>query len=106
MKRQFAILIVIGFFASLALAHGNEQHLMGVVKSISKSSITVQTTNNQIQEVTITDKTTFENAGAPSRMDDLKVGDRVVIHAVKSGDKLVAHTVRFGARKAASVHSR
>jgi len=106
MKRQFAILMVIGLFASLAFAHGNEQHLMGVVKNISKGSITVQTTNNQIQEVTITDKTTFENAGTPSKMDDLKVGDRVVIHAVKSGDKLVAHTVHFGARKAVAVQSR
>src|SRR5215510_1345922 len=105
MKKQFAILIVVGLFASLAFAHRNEQHLMGVVKNISKASITVQTTNNQIQEVAITEKTTFENAGAPAKVDDLKVGDRVVIHAVKNGDKLVAHTVRFGARKAA-VHSR
>jgi len=39
-------------------------------------------------------------------MDDLKVGDRVVIHAEKSGDKLVAHTVRFGAKKAMAAHSR
>jgi len=97
--------MMIGLFASLAFAHGNEQHIMGTVKNISKISITVQTTNNETQEVAITDTTTFENAGAPAKVNDLKVGDRVVIHAVKEGNKLVAHTVRFGARKAA-VHSR
>jgi len=30
-------------------------------------------------------------------LSDLKVGDRVVIHAKKNGEKLEAHTVRFGA---------
>jgi hypothetical protein len=29
-------------------------------------------------------------------MKDLKVGDRVVIHAEKMGDKLMANEVRFG----------
>ena len=32
-------------------------------------------------------------------MEDLKVGDKVVIHADASGDKLVANEVHFGAVK-------
>lgn len=99
MKKQLAILVMATFLATLAFAHGGDQHIMGVVKSISKTSIAVQTANHETKDVTITDKTTFENAGAPAKADDLKVGDRVVIHAVKDGNKLVAHTVRFGAKK-------
>ena len=101
MKRQFAIFVMIVFVASLAFAHGNEEHVMGTVTKITSNSITVQTTKNETKEVAITDKTTFENAGAAAKADDLKVGDRVVIHADKQGNKLVAHTVRFGASKAA-----
>jgi hypothetical protein len=33
------------------------------------------------------------------QMTDLKVGDRVVIHAEKTGEKLTAHTVEIGAAK-------
>src|SRR5215471_9224462 len=99
MKKQLTILLITALFTTLALAHGGAQHIMRVVKNTTKSSITVQTTNNETRDVTITDKTTFENAGAAAKVDDLKVGDRVVIHASKDGNKLVAHTVRFGAKK-------
>jgi len=105
MKKQFAILMLMVLFASLTFAHGNEEHIMGTVAKISNTSITVQTTKNEMKEVTVTDKTKFENAGAPAKADELKVGDRVVIHASKNGNKLVAQTVKFGAKKtAASTH--
>jgi hypothetical protein len=32
---------------------------------------------------------------------DIKIGDRVVIHAVEVNEKLVAHTVQIGAATAA-----
>src|SRR5215510_11898709 len=99
MKKHLAIVTSILFFASLAIAHGNEEHIMGTVANISTTSITVQTTKHEIKEVMVTDKTTFENAGAPAKVGDLKVGDRVVIHAAKDGNKLIAHTVRFGVKK-------
>ena len=101
MKKQAVIFLMVVFIASLAFAHGNEEHVMGTVAKISSNSITVQTTRNETKEIAITDKTTFENAGAPAKLDELKVGDRVVIHADKDGNKLVAHTVRFGAKKTA-----
>lgn len=103
MKKQLAILMAsLLFTVTLAFAHGNEEHVMGTVTNITKTSITVQTVKNETKEIQINDKTTFQNAGAPAKLDDLKVGDRVVIHADKSGDKLVAHIVQFGARKTAA----
>jgi hypothetical protein len=41
-------------------------------------------------------ETKFVKSGVPASMKDLKLGDRVVIHAGKMNDKLMAHEVRFG----------
>jgi hypothetical protein len=40
--------------------------------------------------------TKFQKSGSPAALKDLKVGDKVVIHATGSEDKLVASEVRFG----------
>lgn len=40
--------------------------------------------------------TKFQKSGPPATLKDLKVGDKVVIHATGSDDKLVATEVRFG----------
>ena len=98
-KRLFAVLSLIALFASLAFAHGGEEHVMGTVQKISATSITVETAKRETREVAITDKTAFTKSGASAKWSDVKVGDRVVIHAEKEKDKLVAHTVKFGATK-------
>ena len=99
MKKVAAISTLILMFAFLAFAHGNEEHVIGTVASVSKTSITVHTLKNEDKEVAITDKTTFEGQSGPAKAEDVKVGDRVVIHADKDGNKLVAHTVKFSAVK-------
>jgi len=100
------ILITLGclLFVSLVFAHGNEEHVMGTVTKISDSSITVETAAKKIVEVTVTDKTKFERSGQPATLHDLKVGDRVVIHAGKSDNKVTAHTVRFGVGSSTPIH--
>ncbi len=82
-----------------ALAHGKEKHVMGTVTSISDTSITVETTAKKSVTVEVTDKTKFEKSGASATLKDLKVGDKVVVHADVSGDKLIAHEVHFGPKK-------
>ncbi|HEY6251892.1 MAG TPA: DUF5666 domain-containing protein [Candidatus Angelobacter sp.] len=99
MKKILTIPTLILLFAILAFAHGNEEHVIGRVASISKTSITVHTLKNETKEVAITDKTTFQGQSGPAKAEDVKVGDRVVIHAGKDGEKLVAHTVRFSPEK-------
>jgi hypothetical protein len=47
----------------------------------------------------VSDKTKFEKSGAAATLKDLKVGDKVVIHAGVSDTKLVANEVHFGAMK-------
>jgi len=72
---------------------------MGTVTKISDNSITVTTKTNATVTVTIVPETEFMKASSPAKVSDLKVGDRVVIHARKVDDKLQAHTVKFGASK-------
>jgi hypothetical protein len=99
MKRIVAVVTLLFALSLMALAHGNEKHVMGKVTGISDSSITVETTAKKSVTVEVSDKTKFEKSGAAATLKDLKIGDKVVIHADVSGGKLVANEVRFGAMK-------
>ena len=99
MKRAIAVLALLVSFTSLALAHGKEKHVMGTVTGIGQNSITVETTAQKTVTVNVSEKTKFTKSGEPASLNDLKVGDKVVIHAGQSGDKLVATQVQFGATK-------
>ena len=99
MKRTVAVITLLFAVSILLLAHGKEKHVMGKVTSTSGNSITVETTSKQSITVEVSDKTKFEKSDAAATLKDLKVGDKVVIHADASGDKLVANEVHFGAMK-------
>ncbi|HYL38519.1 MAG TPA: hypothetical protein VEV17_21565 [Bryobacteraceae bacterium] len=87
--------------ATLAFAHGGLEHVLGTVVKASDTSITVKTTAGKMVDVNLDAKTTFAKGTQAIQKTDIKVGDRVVIHAEKSGDKLTAHTVEIGAAPAA-----
>ena len=82
-----------------ALAHGGLEHVMGIVQKISQTSVTVSTTDGKSREVMLDPKTTYAKSGHAVQESDIKVGDRVVIHAAKDGEKLVARTVEAGNAK-------
>jgi len=71
---------------------------MGKVTAISANSITVEIAAKEPKTVTvaITAQTKFVNSGAAASAKDLKVGDRVVIHAKENGKKMEAALVSFG----------
>ena len=98
MKRIVAVVTLLFALSLMALAHGKEKHVMGTVTGISDTSITVETTAKKSITVEVSDKTKFEKSGASATLKELKVGDKVVIHAEVSSDKLVAHEVHFGAK--------
>ena len=97
MKRAVAVTTFLLALSVMVFAHGSEKHVMGKVTSVSDNSITVETTAKQSVTVEVNDETKFEKSGAAATLKDLKVGDKVVIHAVPSGEKLIAHEVHFGA---------
>lgn len=96
MKRTITAFALILALSAIAFAHGNEKHVMGTVTSIADNSITVQTTSKKTVTVTVSASTNFQKSGSPASLKDLKVGDKVVIHATGPEDKLVATNVRTG----------
>jgi hypothetical protein len=66
-----ALLLNVGVYA-----HGNNDHIQGVVSQISDAGITVQLANKTSKTVTLAAQTTFEKSGRPAALRDLKVGDR------------------------------
>src|SRR5258708_15567423 len=99
MKHTVAVVTLLFALSLMAFAHGKEKHVMGTVTSISDTSITVETKTKKSVTVDVSDKTKFEKSGAAATLKDLKVGDKVVIHADASGGKLIANEVHFGTMK-------
>ena len=97
MRPMILIVAMFVLAAGTAFGHGKEQHIMGKVTAMTDISITVQTKVKNPVTVYTMAETKYEKSGAAASMKDLKVGDRVVIHAAKMGDKLIANEVHFGA---------
>jgi len=100
-KRAVLAAACLLLLATLAVAHGGREHVMGTVTAISNTSVTVKTAAGKSVEVAFDAKTTFSKSDQPIDKGAIKVGDRVVIHAEKSGTKLIAHTVETGTAGAA-----
>lgn len=81
---------------AIATAHGGEEHVIGTVASVSPTAIMVKTRAGKMVEVGLDAKTEFVRVKQAIQKTDVKVGDRVVIHAREVKEKLVAHTVEVG----------
>jgi Domain of unknown function (DUF5666) len=90
------LLLALAIVPAIALAHGGLEHVRGTVAKISDQSVTVTTTAGKTVEVLLDAQTTYARADQPIQKSDLKVGDRVVIHAAEKGTTLTAHTVEVG----------
>ena len=102
MKTRILILVgCISLVATAALAHGGEEHVMGTVTKVTANSITVKTTAKEPVTVAVVPATKFTMGKMAMKIDGLKVGDRVVIHAKEPEEgTLVADTVDFSTPKA------
>lgn len=98
-NRALAVAGLLLALCVMSLAHGNEKHVLGVVTGISASSITIATVDHTSATVEVVASTKFEKSGAPAALKDLKVGDKLVVHADVVNGKLVANEVDFGASK-------
>jgi Domain of unknown function (DUF5666) len=98
--RIYPILSVVALLlGSISLfAHAGMEHVMGTITAVTDNSITVDTVKHTKVTVLLDPSTKFVNSGAQASLKDLKVGDRVVIHAKHNPDKkLVAAEVKWGA---------
>jgi hypothetical protein len=79
MTRALTLIASLALSGAVVLAHNGNQHVRGVVTQVSATSVTVEGQDHATQTLTITDKTTFQKAGKPAHLSDVKAGDRVVI---------------------------
>ena len=101
--RVWLLVACISLMSVAALAHGGEEHVIGTVAKVAQDSITVKTTAGKMVTVAVAPETKFIKAKTPSKLADLNVGDRVVIHAKEPTEgNLVADTVESAAPKAAT----
>jgi hypothetical protein len=105
MRRIASAIMIFLAFSLVTPAHGADKHVLGTVTKITDSEITVQAQDGQLQVVKIAPDTSFVKSGASASIKDLKVGDRVVIHAKPVGNDLIAHEVRFGKPPTAAAKS-
>ena len=96
MKRFFVLVVTLGVLTGVAFAHNGMQHVMGTVTAITQTNITVKTTDGKTQKVVLTSDTKYAKGMEKITFSDIKVGDHVVIHAIKKGDQLMAYEVKVG----------
>ena len=97
MKQLLSALALVLAVSAGALAHNGNDHVRGVVTSVSAGSVTVQLADKTTKTLSISAKTEFDNAGKPGHLADVKVGDRVVIDVPEHGSS--ALLIKVGGKK-------
>ena len=99
-----AIVLICAFLmtGTNVLAHGDQVHVLGTVSKIEAGSISIATTNAGEKVVKIVATTKFLKGETVVTLYDLKVGDRVAVHAKPKGETLEATEVKIGIAKPAS----
>ncbi|HYL64698.1 MAG TPA: hypothetical protein VE077_18955 [Candidatus Methylomirabilis sp.] len=109
--RSLSLVVALALTSGIALAHGNQKHVVGTVEKVSADAVTVKTPDGKSVEVKLVAATTYVVVGTdkvakPAKLSDLHVGDRVVIHATPKGETLEAAEVRFSAAAGAAAGSK
>lgn len=94
MKREILTLVLMGAITSTAFAHGDMDHILGVISKLN-GDIVVVTKEGKDTTVYLRDFTKYELGPQASTRSELRVGDRVVIHAKKKDNNEEAYDVRF-----------
>lgn len=94
------LLIAALAIASLALAHGGFDHVIGTVAGYANNVLTVKTTKGNV-DVKIDDKTEISRGDAKAAAADLKPGARVIVDIPEGSKDNLAHSVKIGAAAAA-----
>ncbi len=89
--------------ASLALAHGGFDHVIGTVVGMSNNVLTVKTTKGNV-DVKLDDKTEISKGDQKAAAADLKAGVRVIVDIPEGSKDKIAHSVKVGAATRADHH--
>jgi hypothetical protein len=99
MKQRIITAVLALASAAALLAHAGAEHITGFVRTITQDSLTVETTKHEMVTVVLTPKTDGMKSSVRFNVQELKPGERVVIHAKKNASgALEATEVDWGPR--------
>lgn len=84
-----------------AKAHEGGVDAKGTVKVVTAERITIETAQGE-KSFALTPGTSFARGGSPARREDLRAGERVVVHAREQNGRLEAILVRAGPARGAA----
>ena len=99
MKRLLALFLTLAM-ATAAYAHNGMQHVMGTIATMSATSLQVKATTGKLTTVLVNQSTKWMQGSSAITSRDVRVGERVVIHAKPVDGKLIAAEVEVGAAPA------
>jgi len=86
-RSQLIIAVALLLGTGVAIPHAGMKHVMGTVAAVTDHFVIVQTVQHTKVTVLIDPSTKFSNNNGQASLRDLKVGDRVVIHATPDSQK-------------------
>jgi len=108
-KKLLAVSITMLMSALLVFAHGDAEHVMGVISAIQGDHVSVKLQDGKTTTMVMLDKNTkYFNDEKKGKKEDVKVGLRVVIDA-KMDTKmkmLLASEVRLGVAETHDAHKK
>jgi len=95
LKHTIAFLSVL-LIPAAALAHGGAEHVMGTISAVTETSIVVETKSGKVT-ASIDAKTAVLRGDKAITSKDLKIGERVAVHAKEGANEaLTAVTIKVG----------
>ena len=76
------------------------QHIRGTVTAVTGTSVTVKTVDGIVRTIALNGATKYSQSGILMTIKDVKVGDRIVIHATEKNEKLTAAEVNLSVIRA------
>jgi hypothetical protein len=86
--------------ATPALAHETGGRAVGIVQSVTPERIVVRASDGHEVPCVVTLATRFVRDAKPARIEDVEVGQRVVVHGNRSGALIEATEVKLGPKPA------
>lgn len=92
--------LVAALAAAPAAAHdAKADRALGTVDSVTPERIVVKASDGHALEFAVTPKTRFVRGKKPARAEDVRVGERAVVHGKKAGERVEAVEVKLGAAR-------
>lgn len=101
MRKSLLLLVITALLSTNAFAHGANKHqLLGTIKDLHDSHLTVTDQHKADHTVEITAQTKLEKNGKAATKADLKAGTRVSVHLSEDGK--IAEQIKIGSAQSSA----